>query len=137
MTFQQLMHYLEQALGHHQVPLRPHASRLQDLFESCALHHELMLRLANAVYKENRCRKLSDPIDQAVTLKVLGPIRRDILRAPHTDVDAFNFIEGLCTTVCAAFEPEKADALPTPREEPQPGRVLAFPRSYQRVKTSP
>lgn len=132
------MRNLEQVLGHHQVPLRPRATRLQDLFESCALHHELMLCLTNAVYKENRCLKLSDPIDRATTLNVLGPIRRDVLRAPHTDVDAFNFIEGLCAAVCAAFEREEPHTPPAPKgrhDAPKPGRVLSFPR-FQRIKSS-
>lgn len=134
MTFERLMRYMERVLGHHQVPLRAHAARLADLFESCALHHELMLRLANSVYKENRCTKLSDPIDRTTTLNALGPIRRDVLRAPHTDVDAYNFIESLCAAVCDAFEREEPHTPPVV-PAPQPGRVLAFPGALPRVKT--
>lgn len=108
MTFRELMQQLEAQLGHHQIPLHPAAAGVHDLFEFCALHHELMTEIASAIYKRNDCRSLTDPVTRAATLDALAPIRLRVLRSPKTDVDLFHLVEELCRRVDAAFGANEA-----------------------------
>jgi hypothetical protein len=103
MTFNELMQRLEAHLGHHQIPLHPAPAGMHDLFEFCALHHELMIEIALAIYKRNDCRALSDSVARTTTFEALAPIRLRVLRSPRTDVDLFNLMEELCRAVDTAF----------------------------------
>ncbi len=103
MTFNELMQQLEAHLGHHQIPLHPAPAGMHDLFEFCALHHELMIEIAMAIYKRNDCRSLSDRVTRAATFDALAPIRLRVLRSPKTDVDLFNLMEELCRALDGAF----------------------------------
>lgn len=110
MTFKELMQQLEAHLGHHQIPLQPAPAGMHDLFEFCALHHELMTEIASAVYKQNDCRTLTDSVTRTATLDALAPIRLRVLRSPKTDVDLFNLMEEMCHAVDAAFGANEAAA---------------------------
>lgn len=103
MTFKELLQQLEACLGHHQIPLHAAPAGMHDLFEFCALHHELMTEIAMAIYKQNGCHGLGDEVTRAATFEALSPIRLRILRSPRTDVDLFHLIEELCRAVDAAF----------------------------------
>lgn len=104
MNFLQLVQLLEHRLGHHQVPINPGARELHDLFDNSPLHHELMPRIARAIYKANGCRSLRDPVAAAATFDAIAPIRLQVLRAKDTDVDVYRVIEEVCTAVGAAFD---------------------------------
>lgn len=110
MTFRQLMQYLEQTLGHHQVPINEHAASLRDLFDSCALHHDLTLDLSKEIYRANRCHHLSGRITRAATLEALAPIRLKVLRASNTDVDTASYIEEACAAVSNYFDQQAPES---------------------------
>ena len=71
-----------------------------------AVHHELMTALIKAIYLENGCRHLTDPVKRKPTFKAMTPIRLKVLRSSRTDVDAFQLIDALCTAVDQAFSKE-------------------------------
>ncbi|MDH3671297.1 MAG: hypothetical protein OES46_09035 [Gammaproteobacteria bacterium] len=103
MNFKQLLEHLEECLGYHQVPVNPSATGARDVFECSPLHHELMTELIKAIYLENNCRHLTDPVKRKPTFKAMTPIRLKVLRSLRTDVDAFQLIDALCTAVDQAF----------------------------------
>ncbi|MBI3899362.1 MAG: hypothetical protein HY308_13840 [Gammaproteobacteria bacterium] len=105
MKFFELMQQLEAHLGYHQIPLNAGATNLKNLFECSPLHHELMMRLTQAIYSGNRCRRLSDNIEHNVTFEAIGPIRLQVLQSPQTDVDLFRLINELCVIVDRSFGP--------------------------------
>ena len=106
MNFKQLLQHLEECLGYHQVPVNPSATGARDVFECSPLHHELMTELIKAIYLENGCRHLTDPVKRKPTFKAMTPIRLKVLRSSQTDVDAFQLIDALCTAVDEAFSEE-------------------------------
>ena len=129
LTFAQFVRHLERRLGHHQLPLNPSATGIQDLFETCAVHHELMMRLVREVYKKNKCEKLSDAVTRSPTFDAVAPIRLEILRAPHTDIDLFNLMEDLCAAISTAFGGNPTR--PQSKKRPMPSDEVA--RNTQRV----
>lgn len=108
MTFKQLIEYLENRLGYHQMPVDPHAQGLHDLFESCPLHDRLTKQLARGIFKRNKCQRLSDLVYQGKTESVLQEIRNSVHREEHTDIDRFNFIEDYCQAVHEFFTASNA-----------------------------
>ena len=130
MTFLQLLQHLEQQLGHHQVPLHPGARTVYELMAGGALHHELMKQVSLALFKQNKCQKLSDPVTAATSLAALVPIRLHILRAQETDIDLFHFIEALCVAVDGYFRSHEQPSPAVPaRALPQVAQVVAFKRT--------
>ena len=123
MNFQGLMLKLEERLGYHQVPLNPRATSLKDLFEGGPLHHELMTRLVRAIYGENACRRLTDPVEREKTLAALGPLRLEFLRAASTDVDLHRLIEELCVVLAEAF----GETRPIPTKAPRGAAAQVIP----------
>lgn len=103
MTFLELLRKLEASLGYHQMPLNPAAKNLKDLFESSPLHHDLMKRLAQAIYSGNRCQRLSDPVERETTFDAVAPLRLEVLRSERTDVDLYRLIEELCIALDRSF----------------------------------
>lgn len=110
MTFRQLMQHLEQTLGHHRIPINEHAATLRDLFDSCALHHDLTVDLSKEIYRANRCHHLSGGVTRAATLEALAPIRLKVLRCSRTDVDTASFIEDACAAVSSYFEQQAPES---------------------------
>ncbi|MFQ5756586.1 MAG: hypothetical protein ACE5H7_10900 [Acidiferrobacterales bacterium] len=115
MNFKELVQILEERIGYHQIPINPAATGPKDLFECCALHHELMTELVRAIYDANHCHKLTDPVNRQKTFKALSPIRLKILRSRNTDIDVFHLIENLCTAVDQAFSNREGCGYPTRR----------------------
>lgn len=131
MNFLQLVQFLEHHLGHHQIPIKADARDLQDLFETAPLHHELLPRIAQAIYKANRCRTLQDAVCGESTFAAIAPIRLEVLRAANTDIDLYRLIEELCTAVAAAFSSSEPPAQPKPARD---RAVVPFPR-LRRVRS--
>jgi hypothetical protein len=93
MNFKELLAQLEERLGYHQFPVNPAATHIKDVFESSPLHHDIMTRLARAIYVSNACRRLTDPVSQEKTFLALAPIRQEVLRAARTDVDLYRVLD--------------------------------------------
>ncbi len=138
LTFEQFVRHLEQRLGHHQLPLNPAATGIQDLFESCAVHHELMMRLVREIYKKNKCEKLKDTVTRSSTFDAVAPIRLEILRAPHTDIDVFNLMGDLCAAIDAAFgvDPLHPRSMPSADIAQGAARVVQLSRFRRRKVNS-
>lgn len=103
MNFIELLRKLEMRIGYHQIPLNPGARGLKDLFEGSPLHHELIVRLAHAVFSRNRCHRLTDPVRRHETFEALAPLRTQILQARNTDVDVYRLMDELCVALEKAF----------------------------------
>jgi hypothetical protein len=56
-----------------------------------------------AIYVENGCCKLTDPVSRKRTHDAVAPIRLQVLRSAKTDVDKFDLIENFCTAIEQAF----------------------------------
>lgn len=134
MTFLELLQKLEVQLGYHQLPLSSSPTTLKNLFETICLHHELMLRLVQAIYAANRCHKLTDPVDHDVTLDAFAPLRLEVLQSKHTDVDLFRFVDELCIALDRAFG---GDALTrvTAKQPAHNADIVDFARFRRRFKT--
>ena len=106
MNFVELMRHLETRLGYHQIPLNPAARGIKDLFENSPLHHDLITRLAKAIFSENQCRRLEDPVARDVTFRALSPIRLEALRSNSTDIDLYRLVDELCSALEQIFASE-------------------------------
>lgn len=123
MTYLQLLTALEHRLGRLHVPLRPGGATVHDLFEGCALHHELVLQLVRAIYSENRCHHIRDIVTAEVSLQALIPIQARVLQSEHTDIDTYHFLQTFITTVQDIFGNP-------PKHRPSKvthGQILFFP----------
>lgn len=133
MTFLQLMQWLEGQLGVHQWPINRDCKELRTLFDSCALHHDLALRLARAIYRANGCQHPRDQVERSPTLAAVIPIRLEVLRAGDTDIDVFHFIEGFCEGIEQALKPALVSA-PPPAAAAPVRKIVPFTR--QRAKSA-
>ncbi len=125
MTYLELLCLLEERLGRLHMPLRANAATVHDLFDGCALHHELMTAFVRAVYAGNRCHHIKDRVTAEKTLQAIGPIRTAILCADDTDIDTYRFVEAFVTEVQKGF----GEHQPRRRRLPAPGgEVIPFPR---------
>jgi hypothetical protein len=122
MNFRELLAYLEDHLGNYQLPLNPRATSLRDLFDGIGLHHPLIKKVVHAIYEQNGCRRLTDPVNRTATLNALGPIRLEMLRAHSTDVDLYRLLDDLCAAAATAFDP--SGDMPA-GESPAPGKTRA------------
>ena len=95
MNFKELLEQLEERLGYHQFPVNPAATNIKDVFEGSPLHHDMMIRLARAIYVSNACRRLTDPVNLDKTLQALAPIRQEALRSSMADVDLYRVLDEL------------------------------------------
>lgn len=137
MNFRQLLQKLETRVGYHQIPLNPSARGLKDLLEGCALHHELIVRLAQAIFAENGCRQLSDPVYRQATFSAFAPIRLQALNAKNSDVDLYRLMDELSTAIERAFrvtDDAPADLPPPPAPRSAEIIPLAPFRRTRRLK---
>lgn len=134
MTFLELLRKLEARLGYHQFPLNPAATSLKNLFESSPLHHELIVRLSQAIFVANSCRRLDDLVDHRVTLDAVAPIRLQVLKSDRTDIDLYRLIDELCEALAKIFrEPLRQILEPTERASAQIIELAPF--RQRRIKT--
>lgn len=125
MNYFQLLQQLEERLGFHQLPLNPGATSLRDLFEGTPLHHDWMLQFVRAVYAENRCQRLTDPVTLAETFKALAVLRQQALKASATDVDLRALVEEVGEAVNAVYADSAKTA--TPPAAPTSGGAEIIP----------
>lgn len=117
MTFQELLFALEHRLGYHQLPVNAIARGIKDIFESSPVHQELMTQLVRAIYAENCCQKLNDPVTRDKTFAAFAPIRLATLRSEKCDVDTHHLLDELCVAFeqIFRFDEPRTDALRTGR----------------------
>lgn len=127
MTFQELLFELEHRLGYHQLPVNSMARGIKDVFESSPVHQELMTQLVRAIYAENRCQRLADPVTRDKTFAAFAPIRLATLRSEKCDVDTHHLLEELCVAFeqIFRFDEPRIDAMRTSRSAPS-ARVVGF-----------
>lgn len=141
MNFKELIERLADEIGYHQVPFNTRARGVDELFESCALHHELMVRLVRAIHRHNDCRNLSDTVTRVATLGAIAPIRLEVLHSSKTDIDTKRLMDDFCTAVDNAFEHEIVRS-PSVRSmpsgaEPKHGEVISLDGYRRRLKSLP
>ncbi|MCR4302406.1 MAG: hypothetical protein NUV51_12415 [Sulfuricaulis sp.] len=107
MNFKELLEQLEERMGYHQFPVNPAATNIKDVFEGSPLHHDIMTRLVRAIFVSNACRRLTDPVNLDRTLLALTPIRQEVLRAAHTDVDLYRVLDELGAALGKIFSESK------------------------------
>ena len=141
MNFKELIECLADEIGYHQVPINAHARGVDELFENCALHHELMMRLMRAIHRHNDCRALTDVVTRVATLGAIAPIRLEVLHSPKTDIDTKRLMDDFCTAVDKAFENEPArsrDSGVAPAVvQAKRGEVVSLDRYRRRLKSLP
>lgn len=107
MTFRQLIVFLADRIGHHQIPVRDDAHDIGDLLGADAVHHDLIHDIVKRLYKANRCGYLDADIDADTTFSILGEARGEIRRSPKTDIDQVLLIDRLGTEVATWFRREQ------------------------------
>lgn len=130
MTYLELLRALEERLGRLHMPLRTHTPTVHELFDGCALHHELMVALVRAVYTGNHCQHVRDRITAEATLEAIAPIRAAILHADNTDIDTYRFVEAFLGAVQDSIGRRPA---PRPVRTAARGKVIAF-RTRRRLR---
>jgi hypothetical protein len=123
MTYVELLQALEQRLGYQHLPLNPRASNMKTLFESTPVHHELMQRLVQALYRSNDCRAITDAIKTDACFEAIVTVRHEILKTATTDVDAYRLLDDLCDALNQIFNIAQE---PAPAEEKRSADVLPF-----------
>jgi hypothetical protein len=140
-NFKELTEHLADEIGYHQVPLNACARGVDEILESCALHHELMMRLMRAIHRHNDCRKLTDRVTRVATLEAIAPIRLEVLHSPRTDIDTKRLMDDICAAVDKAFEHESVQvhgpdhaAAATQKKH---GEVISLDGYRRRLKSLP
>lgn len=103
-TFLALVERLSERIGHHQVPLRPDASEIDELLAPDGVHHELITTCVRSIYRANRCGHLGAGIDPASTFSALGGIRGELLRSARTDVHQIELLDALGAEIAEFFD---------------------------------
>ena len=141
MNFKELTEHLADEIGYHQVPLNARARGVDEIFENCALHHELMMRLMRAIHRHNECRKLTDVVTRVATLGAIAPIRLEVLHSSRTDIDTKRLMDDFCTAVVKAFEHEPVQAresgLAPDTAQTRRSQVISLDRYRRRLKSLP
>lgn len=125
MTFLELLLALEHRLGYHQLPVNPRARSIKEVFESSPVHQEFMTQLVRAVYSENRCQRLSDPVTRDQTFAAFAPLRVAQLRSAQCDVDMHHTLDELCLALEQVFPRERAATAPA-RDTATRAQVVAL-----------
>jgi len=137
MNFYQLLQQLEDRLGYHQLPLNPGATGIRDIFDGTPLHHDWMVQLVRAIYAENRCRGLTDPVQRAQTFKALAVLRQQALRAAATDIELRTVVEEVGEMMNEIFADAAVKAAPTvPAGTPTSADIIPFKSARRRLKSS-
>ena len=135
MNFYQLLQQLEDRLGYHQLPLSPGATGIRDIFDGTPLHHDWMVQLVRAIYAENSCRNLTDPVQRAKTFKALAVLRQQALRAAATDIELRTLVEEIGEILNEIFTELTVKAAPaTPADTPAGANIISFESARRRLK---
>jgi hypothetical protein len=136
MNCYQLLQPLEDRLGYHQLPLNPGATGIRDVFEGAPLHHDWMVQLVRAIYAENRCLGLTDPVHRSETFKALAALRRQALHATTTDVELRALVEETGEAVNEIFPDTAADAPRAASGAPRGAEIIPFRAGRRRLRSS-
>lgn len=137
MNFYQLLQQIEDRLGYHQLPLNPGATGIRDIFDGTPLHHDWMVQLVRAIYTENGCRGLTDPVQRAQTFKALAVLRQQALRAATTDIELRTMVEEIGEMMNEIFVDAAVKAAPTvPTGTPTSADIIPFKSARRRLKSS-
>lgn len=102
-TFRELIHSLADQIGRHHIPVKDGAHHIGELLGADAVHHELIHRIVNCLYKANHCGHLDAQIDPSITFSTLGKIRGDIIRSSHTDIDQVILMDRLGSVIASGL----------------------------------
>lgn len=102
-TFRQLLVRLAERIGYHQIPLRSDACEIAEFLEPGAVHHELVKRAVQAIYRANRCGHLDAAVGVTLTFEALGALRGDIIRSGRGDIDQLDLLEKIGAQVAEVF----------------------------------
>lgn len=136
MTFRNLIVYLADRIGRHQIPVRDETHAIRDFLGPEGVHHDLITRFVRQVYRANGCGFLDAPVTRPATAGALEHIRRELLSSAQTDIDQVRLIEELVTGVTLYF---CVDPMPHSFEAPaRPvrGELIALPAARLRVRPS-
>jgi hypothetical protein len=122
-TYLELLQAFEQRLGNQHLPLNPRATGMKDLFESMAVHHDLIQRLAQRIYRDNGCRTLADHVHRDACFDAVGAVRQEALKTTSTDVDAYRLLDDLCRILDEIFQ---VPATPDPIAETRSAEIVPF-----------
>jgi len=131
MNFKELLQHLEERLGSHHFPVNPIAVGIKDVFASGPLHHDLMVRIVRAIYKDNDCRNLKSAVNAEKTFGAIAPIRQEVLRSATTDVDLYRAIDDLCHALNSIF------GLLAPTTPPKPTTTTERRTSAEIIQIDP
>jgi hypothetical protein len=135
MNFYQLLQQLEDRLGYHQLPLSPGATGIRDIFDGTPLHHDWMVQLVRAIYAENGCRNLTDPVQRPQTFKALAVLRQQALRASATDIELRTLVEEIGEILNEIFTELAVKAAPVaPTDAPASADIISFESARRRPK---
>lgn len=135
MNFYQLLQQLEDRLGYHQLPLSPGATGIRDIFDGTPLHHDWMVQLVRAMYAENGCRNLTDPVQRAQTFKALAVLRQQALRASATDIELRTLVEEIGEMLNEIFTEVSIKTTPAASPEiPASADIISFESARRRLK---
>ena len=140
MNFLQLTEQLTTRIGQHQLPMNSAANNIRALVDSSALHYELAARIVCAIYEHNGCRRLTDPVTAQPTFEALGPIRAGLLDSNRTDIEAYRFMEELCTAVAKIFDAPHIARIASDAPQPEApvrhrGELIRLDAVRRRVKS--
>ena len=119
-TYRNLMVFLSDAIGSHQLPLIKEAMRPKEFVAPDAVHYDLVKKIAHSVYKANRCFHINAPVNYERTFNALGIIHGELIRSSKTDIDQMNLIHDIgvraadffdsCHSVQPIFVPDFKDS---------------------------
>jgi hypothetical protein len=104
MTFLELLRRLEDGLGNRHLPLNPAPTGIKDILSGNALHHELVRDTIRAIYRGNRCQRLSDAVTTEATFQALAPVRTAALASETADIELYRFLDDLSVAIHAGFD---------------------------------
>lgn len=136
MNFYQLLQQIEDRLGYHQLPLNPGATGIRDIFDGTPLHHDWMVQLVRAIYAENGCRRLTDPVQRMQSFKALAVLRQQALRASATDIELRTLVEEIGEMLNEIFAEVASKATPAASADaPASADIISFESARRRLKS--
>ncbi|MDP7119372.1 MAG: hypothetical protein QF395_03530 [Arenicellales bacterium] len=103
-TFSDLFCEFEVQLGKALLPLDPRARSAERLVSTHAVYLELARSAARAIFQENGCAALADPVTLYPTLDALGRVKQQMHDSSMLDLGAAEFLEQLGQVAIAALE---------------------------------
>jgi len=96
MTFRELVCWLAERIGHHQIPVRDTASDIHGFLGPEGVHHDLIKRTVRSLYRANRCGHLDARVQAGPSMEVLHTLRHELRGGGVADVDQVALADQLC-----------------------------------------